>query len=128
MIQGGAAYGVGLAGTKSYVCETCVTAKLRQTPFQSKSISREATGLNDLVHSDVVGPMSTQSFGGKKYVVFFIDDYSRYVTGYFLNRKSEVLGAFKQYKKLVENLHQRPIRRLRTDNRGEYTLVNSSTF
>ena len=36
-----------------------------------------ATQVLELVHSDVCGPMKTLSFGGARYFVTFIDDFSR---------------------------------------------------
>ena len=68
MVRGGAVYGVKLTGVKPDFCERCAEAKIHQSPFQTRQISREAKAVNDLVHSDVVGAMKTQSFGGKKYV------------------------------------------------------------
>ncbi|KAI9920206.1 hypothetical protein PsorP6_016084 [Peronosclerospora sorghi] len=35
-----------------------------------------------IIHSDVIGPVETKSQGGSRFVVTFIDDYSRY-TGLF---------------------------------------------
>jgi hypothetical protein len=40
---------------------------------------------------------------------------------YFLKSKYEVLGKFKVFKALVENLSERKIKILRSDNGGEYT-------
>ena len=45
-----------------------------------------------LVHSDVGGPMQTESIGGHKYFITFIDDYSRCSAVYYLKQKSEVLN------------------------------------
>ncbi|KAE9040198.1 hypothetical protein PR001_g7195 [Phytophthora rubi] len=44
----------------------------------------------ELVHTDVMGPMKSTSKGGAKYILTFVDDFSRYVVAYFLKKKSEV--------------------------------------
>ena len=44
----------------------------------------------------------TQSFGGKKYFVTFIDDYSRCCAVYFMKRKSEAFSKFKEFEAEVE--------------------------
>ena len=49
----------------------------------------------ELVHSDVAGPMKTESLGGAKYFVTFTDDFSRCVTVYPITQKPEVLDKFK---------------------------------
>eukprot|EP00644_Phytophthora_capsici_P008719 jgi/Phyca11/111433/e_gw1.20.699.1 len=63
----------------------------------------KSVGVLDLVHSDVMGPMQTKTPGGCRFVVTFIDDYSRHVTVYFMKAKSEVLSKFKTYKAGIEN-------------------------
>lgn len=55
-----------------------------------------------IVHSDVVGPLKTQSIGGAKYFVTFIDDRTRWCEVYLLGKKSVVLSAFKLYKSYAE--------------------------
>jgi hypothetical protein len=47
--------------------------------------------------------MRTQSLGGAKYFVTFIDDFSRKIWVYFLKNKSDVFAIFKQFKAMVEN-------------------------
>ena len=72
------------------------------------------------VHSDVCGPMPTQSIGGNKYFVTFIDDYSRYCKVYFMKYKSEVFNKFKEFESTTTNECGCSIGTLRTDNGGEY--------
>ena len=79
----------------------------------------------DLVHSDVCGPMSIQSFSGYSYCVTFIDDYSKKTWIYFLKAKSEVFERFREFKTLVENQIGKKIQVLRTNN-GMGTLRMSS--
>ena len=44
----------------------------------------------DLVHSDVCGKMNEKSLGGAEYFLTFIDDKTRYVWVYCLQRKDQV--------------------------------------
>ena len=75
--------------TKPSFCEGCVEGKMHRAPFKSVGGIR-STRKFQLVHSDVCGPMRTESIGGNKYFVTFIDDYSRCCAVYYLKRKSEV--------------------------------------
>jgi transposase InsO family protein len=60
--------------------------------------------------------------------VSFIDDYSCKTWVYFLKSKDEVLGKFKEFKALVENLFERKIMLLRSDNGREYTSNEFGSF
>jgi hypothetical protein len=55
------------------------------------------------------------------YYVLFIDDYSQKAWIYFLKEKYEVFNKFREFKDLVENLFERKIKVLRSNNGGEYT-------
>ncbi|OWZ23039.1 hypothetical protein PHMEG_0002150 [Phytophthora megakarya] len=70
----------------------------------------------ELVHTDVMGPMKTKSKGGARYVLVFVDDYSRYVVAYFLKKKSEVANKFKTYLTMYENQWGEQTKCLRSDN------------
>ncbi len=74
----------------------------------------------ELVHTDVWGPASISSIRGKQYFVTFIDNHSRKVWVYFLRHKSDVFEAFKKWKAMVENETCLKIKKLRSDNGGEY--------
>ncbi|KAL5806685.1 hypothetical protein ACOSQ4_029418 [Xanthoceras sorbifolium] len=58
--------------------------------------------------------------GGKNYFVTFIDDHSKKVYVYLLRHKSKVFWVFKKWKAMVENETGLKIKKLRSDNRGEY--------
>ena len=49
------------------------------------------TALLQLIHSDVMGEMETNSQGGDRFVVTFLDDYSGYVVVYYIPHKSIVV-------------------------------------
>ena len=114
-------------GISSSICEGCVLGKHQVYSFPDKSLSR-ATSPLDLVHTDICGPMQTQSLGGATYYITFIDDFSRYTKVYFLKHKSDAFITFQKYKALVENQIGRKIKVLRSDNGGEYKSLNFQKF
>jgi len=108
----------GVKTCKLDFCEHCV--KEKQTRMKFGTAIHDTKGILDYVHSDVWGPSKTASMGGKHYYVTFVDDYSRRVWVYALKKKDEVLGCFLNWKNMVETQTGRRIKRLRTDNGGEY--------
>jgi hypothetical protein len=67
------------------LCKGCTLGKYTKTAFPS-SDSR-ATGILDLIHSYVCGPMSSTSLNGSLYYVVFIDEFSRKSWIFFMNTK-----------------------------------------
>ena len=65
--------------------------------------------------------MKTTSLSGYSYYASFIGDYSIKTWIYFLKKKVEVFEIFKEFKALVENLSEKKIKILRSDNGGEFT-------
>jgi hypothetical protein len=65
--------------------------------------------------------MSSTSLYGYVYYISFIDNYSCKTLVYFLKSKDEVLGKFKEFKALIENISKIKIKILKSDNGGEYT-------
>ncbi|KAE9160380.1 hypothetical protein PF004_g31205 [Phytophthora fragariae] len=104
------------------VCAGCCMGKMREDNFsRNPEKTVKSAGVLDLIHSDVMGPMQTKTPGGCTYAVTFIDDFSPHVTVYFMKKKAEVLEKFKKFKADMENATGRKIKRLRSDNGGEYT-------
>ncbi|XP_056688059.1 uncharacterized protein [Spinacia oleracea] len=58
--------------------------------------------------------------GNKKYIVTFIDAYSRWCYIYLLSSKDEALDKFKIFKIEVELQTNKKVKKLRTDRGGEY--------
>ena len=78
------------------------------------------TKLLELIHSNLGDFHSTPSFGGKKYYVTFIDDFTRYCQVYLLHVKNEALDKFRIFKNESESHCETFIKRLRSDRGGEY--------
>ena len=95
----------------------CVVGKHPECSYE-KGKERIATQVLVLVNSYLIGPLSTHSYGGSRYVLTFIDDYSRFC--YFLKLKSEVFETLNIWKALVENQSGNRIKILRNDNGKEY--------
>ena len=100
-------------------CESCIEGKMQRKPFEPLKEVHSTRKLQ-CVHSDVCGPMPTESLEGKKCLVSFIDDYSRYCRVYLKRQKFEVFSKFKEFEALVTNDTGLTIGMLRTDNGGEY--------
>ena len=100
-------------------CQSCVEGKMHRMAFKPVGEIRSTRRL-ELVHSDVCGPMPTESIGGCKYFVMFIDDFSRCCNVYFMKRKSEVPEKFKEFEAATTSGGTLKIGTLRSDNGGEY--------
>lgn len=118
LLRKGLATGMKNCVINTEKCNTCVEGKSSRLPFKKQG--RRSNSLLQLIHSDVCGPMSTYSIGGAKYMLTFIDDFSRKKFVYFLKGKHEVTDAFIKFKALVENQSEQKIKVIRTDNGKEY--------
>ncbi|KAL2342497.1 hypothetical protein Fmac_003782 [Flemingia macrophylla] len=109
------------------VCGRCCEGKQPRKSYKSSIPTRASLNL-EVIHSDVCGPFEIKSHGGNLYFVSFIDDLTKKMWIYFLQRKSEAFGVFKEFKMLVEKQCGNPIKTLRTDGGGEYTSLEFEKF
>jgi len=115
----------GLKSVNLLFCEHCVTSKQHRLMF-GRSTSRSKHIL-ELIHSDVWESLE-MSLGGAKYLVSFIDDYSRRLWVYPIKKKSDVFAIFKEFKAKLELESGKNIKCLRTDNGEEYIDGDFLTF
>lgn len=108
-------------------CAHCIKGKQHRDPIPKKSTWR-ATQKLELIHADICGPITPVSNSGKRYVLCFIDDYSRKAWSYYLVVKSEALNHFKAFKSMVEKETGLEIKCLRTDRGGEFTSGEFNEF
>ncbi|KAE8671632.1 hypothetical protein F3Y22_tig00111941pilonHSYRG00018 [Hibiscus syriacus] len=108
------------------VCAGCQYGKAHQLPYdESKFKAKEPL---ELVHSDVFRPVKQQSISGMRYMVTFIDDFSRYVLVFFMKEKSDTFSKFKEFRDSAEGEVGKKICCLRTDNGGEYRSNEFSQY
>ena len=101
------------------LCEDFIFGKQKKVGFTKISKTPKAERL-ELVHTDVWGPSPVSSLVGSLYYVTFIDDSTRKLWVYFLKKKSEVFDTFRKWKAMVENETGLKIKRMRSNNGGEY--------
>ena len=52
---------------------------------------------------DLFGPYAVRSYGGNRYTLVIIDDYSRYTWTRFLSDKTEAFEKFEIFSKMIQN-------------------------
>ena len=120
---------VGIPGLQSVhegMCKGCALGNKIKKHFLSSE--NRSKGISDLIHSDVCGPMPVKSLGCSLYYVEFIYGFLRKTWMYLINTKDEVFGKFQEFKVEVENLKNKKIKMLRSDNGGEYTSKELVAF
>ena len=106
------------------VCDVCMRGKQNRESIPKKSVSKSTRALQ-LVHTDICGPITPTFESGKRYIINFIDDFSRKCWSYFLKENSEAFRVFKEFKASAERELGQLLVCLRCDRGGEY---NSKEF
>ena len=100
-----------------FFCDICCRGKLPHSTVCKKPDARARKPL-DLVHSDLSGAVEPVAKDGHKYCICFVDDFSGMMFHYFLKHKSDTTRATARF--IADMAHIGSIKRLRTDNGGEY--------
>jgi transposase InsO family protein len=103
-------------------CDVCVLTKQRRLPFFQQS-SFQAKERLELVHSDLSGPVTPATSGGRRYFLLLIDDLSRYMWVVVLSSKGEAADAIRCAQDTVEAECGPKLRVLSTDNGGWIRVV-----
>jgi transposase InsO family protein len=113
---------------KELVCVSCRHAKIvasSHPPLTDVMTERPC----ELLHMDLVGPVRVRSAGGKWYVLFVVDDYSRYAWVFFLVEKGETFGFVRDLVLRLRNeRHGDAIRAIHSDNGSEFRNSRFETF
>ncbi len=102
-------------------CEVCVRAKKFRKPVAKVAKREREEAFADRVHSDVWGPAPTETLGHKRYFVTFIDDCTRYIRLYLLQRKNGVTPAYGHHAAWCRTQLDAVIKILQSDRGGEYS-------
>lgn len=90
-------------------CSDCQLGKAHRSSHPDSERPR-ATGVLERVHADLVGPISPSSIGGSKYFLLIKDEYSSYISVYFMSQKSGVVEAFRKFVNHATIRTQRQVR------------------
>jgi hypothetical protein len=85
----------------SQVCSDCLAGKEHMDSIPRTSNWRTSRRL-ELIHFDICGLITPASNGNKRYLLTFIDDFSRKTWVYFLLYKSSALDHFKRFRSVIE--------------------------
>jgi hypothetical protein len=66
----------------NFTCNPCALSKSKHKV--PKPVDSKSTELFELIHTDVCGPFPNESYGGSKYFLTVIDDFSRFSWVFFL--------------------------------------------
>ena len=105
-------------------CTACAKQSISSEPHTDHI--EPGTYPNELIHSNLVGPLSL-SAAGVKYFVMFLDDKTKKSEVHFLKDKSRAFSAFKNFKVRWEHGHN-TIKRLHTNYGEEYVDHNFELF
>ena len=104
-------------------CQICKTGKtsLKRKDYHCKDVL-------ELVHTDLCGPSGTESYSGDKFLILFVDDYSRMMTVMYLKEKLEAFQKFKWYLARVEKETGKKLKFLRLYRGGEFISNEFNEF
>lgn len=108
-------------------CEPCILGKQHTHAIPRHSFSQTSRPL-ELIHSDLCGPFPHTSLKRSRYLLTFIDDYTRRTWVYFLATKDETFKTFRQFQQLTEKQTSLKISCLRTDRGGEYLSTDFNSY
>ncbi|GJR72701.1 retrovirus-related pol polyprotein from transposon TNT 1-94, partial [Tanacetum coccineum] len=100
---------------KDHLCSACQLGKSKKYTHKPKSENTIMEVIHTL-HMDLCGPMRVQSINGNKYILFIVDDYSRFTWVKFLRSKDETPEFVIKFLKQIQVGLNKTVRYIRTDN------------
>ncbi|GJR72336.1 putative ribonuclease H-like domain-containing protein [Tanacetum coccineum] len=100
-------------------CVACLKGKQHRASCKSKVLNPITKPLF-MLHMDLFGPTFVSSLMHKKYCLVVTDDYSRFTWVFFLATKDETSEILKNFIKEIENLVDKKVKIIRSDNGTEF--------
>ncbi|GFW54177.1 retrovirus-related Pol polyprotein from transposon TNT 1-94 [Trichonephila clavipes] len=110
---------IDIDNVNNFTCETCDISKVTGKTHHSIDINQSSQIL-ELLHADQCGSINIESYVGAKCFMVIVDGFSRMYLTYFLKNKYEVFDIFSQFKAKYENLTDKRIKKIKTDNGLEF--------
>ncbi|GJS33579.1 retrovirus-related pol polyprotein from transposon TNT 1-94 [Tanacetum coccineum] len=99
--------------------DACKIGKQAHASHKAKNIV-SMTRCLELFHMDLFGPFAVRSYGGNRYTLVIVDDYSMYTWTKFLKDKTEAFDQFEIFSKKIQNQLGCTIVSIRTDHDREF--------
>ena len=74
----------------------------------------------EILHMDLFGPQNYACFGGNKYGIFIVDDFSQFTWVFFPDDKTKVVEIFKTFAKRAQNKYELTLKHIWSDNGTEF--------
>ncbi|GJV24754.1 putative ribonuclease H-like domain-containing protein [Tanacetum coccineum] len=100
-------------------CVACLKRKQHKASYKSKVLNLITKPLF-MLYMDLFGPTFVSSLMHKKYCLVVTDDYSRFTWVFFLTTKDETSEILKNFIKEIENLVDKKVKIIRSDNGTEF--------
>ncbi|GJZ03055.1 retrovirus-related pol polyprotein from transposon TNT 1-94, partial [Tanacetum coccineum] len=102
-----------------HFCDACKIRKQAHASHKAKNIV-STTRCLELLHMDLFGPSAVRSYGGNRYTLVIVDDYSRYTWTRFLKDKTKAFDQFEIFSKKIQNQLRCTTMSIRTDHGREF--------
>ncbi|GKA19241.1 retrovirus-related pol polyprotein from transposon TNT 1-94 [Tanacetum coccineum] len=102
-----------------HFCDACKIGKQAHASHKAKNVV-STTKCLELLHMDLFGPSAVRSYGGNRYTLVIVDDYSRYTWTRFLKNKTEAFDQFEIFSKKIQNQLGCTIVSIRTNHGREF--------
>ncbi|GJZ08372.1 retrovirus-related pol polyprotein from transposon TNT 1-94 [Tanacetum coccineum] len=102
-----------------HFCDACKMGKQAHISHKAENIV-STTRCLELLHMDLFGPSAVRSYGGNRYTLVIVDDYSRYTWTRFLKDKTEAFDQFEIFSRKIQNQLGCLIVSIRTDHGREF--------
>nr|GFA62461.1 hypothetical protein [Tanacetum cinerariifolium] len=100
---------------KDHLCFACAMGKSKKQSDKPKSEDTNQEKLY-LLHMDLCGPIRVASINRKKYILFIVDDYSRFTWVKFLASKDEAPDFIIKILKMIQVRLNASVKNIRTGN------------
>ncbi|GJT67667.1 retrovirus-related pol polyprotein from transposon TNT 1-94 [Tanacetum coccineum] len=102
-----------------HFCDACKIGKQAHASHKAKNVVLTTRCL-ELLHMDLIGLSAVRSYGGYRYTLVIVDDYSRHTWTRFLKDKTEGFDLFEIFSRKIQNQLGCSIVSIRTDHGREF--------
>jgi transposase InsO family protein len=99
-------------------CDACLAGKMTRAPFSSHFTP--TTEALEVVHGDLVGPITPATNGGCHYFLTLVNQHTGYIHISLLKERYSAVAEFVKFKNKFEKQTDRKLEKLITDGGGEF--------